>query len=147
MCSLNVSQVVCSRLGKHSSDVKTMGCGFQLADYFCHLWMFKSARVLSVRSLWEGPSYRRPVRRRGQGVLSSEFVICENSSLLLRRCNRPLQKAGLELCGWGRLKPCFEGLSLAGVTRGSPAAPRAPAAAHVSERKARRNRAEQKKRI
>lgn len=30
-----------------------MGCSFQLADYscyFCHLWMFQSSRVLSVRA-------------------------------------------------------------------------------------------------
>lgn len=68
ICLLSVSQVVCSRLGKGSSDVKTMGCGFQLADdCFCHSWMFKSTPALSVPSLWGGLSYRRPCGEKGTG--------------------------------------------------------------------------------
>lgn len=104
MCLLSVSQVVGSRLGKGSSDVKTMGFGFQLPDYFCHLWMLKSVHVLLVGSLWEGLRYLRPVWRRGQEVLSSKFIICESSSLLLRCCNHPLQESEIRAAWSGQVK-------------------------------------------
>lgn len=81
-----------------------MGFGFQLPGYFCHLWMLKSAHVLLVGSPWGGLKYLRPVWKKGEEVLSSTFIICENLLLLLRHCNHPSQESEMRAVWSGQVK-------------------------------------------
>lgn len=54
------------------------------------------------------------MRRRGQEVWSSKFIICEDSSVFSRCCDGPGHRARSELWDQGRLKWGFKGLSLTG---------------------------------